>query len=214
MTSPQSSRSFANRETGAEELKDEFCRICQQAESSEKLLATCYCKGTMGLIHISCLEHWLQESGKSICELCGYEYTTVRVPKYSVCRSVCLWIKNPGSPELARSLWFDIAAFIAFTPLAALCTYICVVATKHYTRLDRPGKVPLQWTSLGILLFMSAIDIVYTIWIVLRLRHQLSVWYLWYKRHSIVQVVLPSPGMKLREVPSTEEEQITSEDLV
>lgn len=58
-----------------------MCRICREAGSKEDLLTTCGCKGTMKYIHLSCLEHWLAESDSTKCELCSFQYQTVRTPK-------------------------------------------------------------------------------------------------------------------------------------
>lgn len=63
------------------------CRICHGGESSspfcggEPLIAPCFCKGTMGLYHRSCLEHWLASSNTNQCEICKYPYVTMRRPK-------------------------------------------------------------------------------------------------------------------------------------
>ncbi len=49
------------------------CRICQQ--SSGKLLQPCACKGSVGFIHNSCLNTWLDTKGEDVCELCETKYT-------------------------------------------------------------------------------------------------------------------------------------------
>lgn len=37
----------------------------------------------MSKVHRACLERWLAESAKNSCEICNYEYNTVRKPKVS-----------------------------------------------------------------------------------------------------------------------------------
>lgn len=39
--------------------------------------------GSMSKVHRACLERWLAESAKNSCEICNYEYNTVRKPKVS-----------------------------------------------------------------------------------------------------------------------------------
>ena len=49
-----------------------FCRICH--DEGEDLLSPCNCTGTVGLVHLSCLEKWLSTIGSQSCELCHYEF--------------------------------------------------------------------------------------------------------------------------------------------
>uniref|UniRef100_A0A1B0D7C6 Uncharacterized protein n=1 Tax=Phlebotomus papatasi TaxID=29031 RepID=A0A1B0D7C6_PHLPP len=43
---------------------------------SEGFISLCHCRGTVGLVHRHCLEKWLNESGKTECELCHFRYQT------------------------------------------------------------------------------------------------------------------------------------------
>ncbi len=58
-----------------------FCRICHEGEGREDLISPCKCTGTMGLIHLSCVERWLSQAGTSKCEICGFEYITKKSPR-------------------------------------------------------------------------------------------------------------------------------------
>ncbi len=58
-----------------------FCRICHEGEAKEDLISPCRCTGTMGLIHVACIEKWLSQAGTSKCEICGFEYTTEKTPR-------------------------------------------------------------------------------------------------------------------------------------
>ena len=67
------------------------CRICLGDESDEnnQMIAPCYCTGTMGIVHVACLQKWLASkimhnisinshtySWKSLeCELCKFKYS-------------------------------------------------------------------------------------------------------------------------------------------
>lgn len=58
-----------------------ICRICHEGGSGEGLLSPCYCTGTLGTVHKSCLEKWLSSSNTSYCELCHMEFSIERRPR-------------------------------------------------------------------------------------------------------------------------------------
>lgn len=41
-----------------------------------RLISPCSCKGSLGFVHLQCLEHWLSCSGLLHCELCMFQYNT------------------------------------------------------------------------------------------------------------------------------------------
>lgn len=58
-----------------------ICRICHEGGVGEGLLSPCYCTGTLGAVHKSCLEKWLSSSNTSYCELCHTEFSVERRPR-------------------------------------------------------------------------------------------------------------------------------------
>lgn len=54
------------------------CRICHSGVSREQLISPCNCKGSLGHVHRSCLEQWLNEAGRSTCELCFHQYNAIQ----------------------------------------------------------------------------------------------------------------------------------------
>ncbi|KAL0272550.1 UNVERIFIED_CONTAM: hypothetical protein PYX00_005478 [Menopon gallinae] len=132
----------------------DICRICRGARSKEDLLTTCGCKGTMGFIHLSCLEHWLAVSDSTKCELCSFQYETVRTPKYSVLKSIVLWLQSPGCRRDAREIMLDFLALIVFTPMAFFGTYMALLAAETCCWLQCISFL-LLWTDR--LLMMSGI---------------------------------------------------------
>ena len=62
-----------------------MCRICHNTGGArngrESLHRVCWCKGTMGQVHMSCLETWLSVIYGNKCPVCHYEYRTRRVYK-------------------------------------------------------------------------------------------------------------------------------------
>ncbi|KAL1486637.1 hypothetical protein MTO96_046863, partial [Rhipicephalus appendiculatus] len=53
-----------------------MCRICHEGDQTESLMSLCKCSGTMGLLHVSCLEHWLNVQNVDYCELCHHRFPT------------------------------------------------------------------------------------------------------------------------------------------
>lgn len=60
------------------------CRICQTSRSAddingqESLVSPCDCRGSLGFVHKSCMEKWLNLRNKDTCELCHFKFNTKR----------------------------------------------------------------------------------------------------------------------------------------
>lgn len=81
-----------------------FCRICLEVgKPNKKLVSPCYCIGSVGQVHVSCLERWLTYSSAQKCEICGFKYILRR-------RSVSLmeFIRNPGTTEEKQQFKCDL----------------------------------------------------------------------------------------------------------
>ncbi|EJW87495.1 hypothetical protein WUBG_01594 [Wuchereria bancrofti] len=107
-----------------------ICRICRSGKQSiaydnstanEPLISPCFCRGTIGLCHRSCLERWLASSNRSACEICHFTYQTVR--RY---RTFCEFMGNTDSYLQRRNLITDIACFVFFTPIVICCIILCL----------------------------------------------------------------------------------------
>ena len=62
-------------------ISEPVCRICHGTSNTEQLMSLCYCAGTIGLMHVSCLQRWLGASNKTQCELCRFNFAMERKPK-------------------------------------------------------------------------------------------------------------------------------------
>ncbi|KAK8786443.1 hypothetical protein V5799_023781 [Amblyomma americanum] len=60
-----------------------ICRICHD-EGHEPLLSMCKCSGSIGLVHVPCLERWLNTRDSDDCELCNHRFPTTAVQYSSV----------------------------------------------------------------------------------------------------------------------------------
>lgn len=47
--------------------------------------------GSLAYVHLSCLERWLNQSGRTYCELCQYQFHAVQTRRYSRMESLRMW---------------------------------------------------------------------------------------------------------------------------
>ncbi|KAG7013142.1 E3 ubiquitin-protein ligase MARCH4 [Cucurbita argyrosperma subsp. argyrosperma] len=50
------------------------CRICQDEDVIKKLETPCACSGSLKYAHRKCIQHWCNEKGDIICEICHQPY--------------------------------------------------------------------------------------------------------------------------------------------
>ncbi|VDO20703.1 unnamed protein product [Brugia timori] len=130
-----------------------ICRICRSGEQSiahddksaahEPLISPCFCRGTIGLCHRSCLERWLASSNRSVCEICHFTYQTAR--RY---RTFCEFMGSTDSYLQRRNLIIDIICFVFFTSIVICCIILCLslaTQTKGFgLRNNSKGKMVKQ----------------------------------------------------------------------
>ncbi|RXG56816.1 E3 ubiquitin-protein ligase MARCH2 [Armadillidium vulgare] len=91
-----------------EEECDQVCRICHGGESVEKFVYPCKCRGTLGAVHKSCIELYLNRDFKrqSVCDICKAKLPVKKIRKspwwqyfsdkttrkYSLCFKVVVYI--------------------------------------------------------------------------------------------------------------------------
>ncbi|XP_069358340.1 E3 ubiquitin-protein ligase MARCHF2-like isoform X1 [Maniola hyperantus] len=169
---------------------EDMCRICHSgiAVSAElgRLISACSCRGTVGRIHVKCLERWLTESGKSRCELCGTKYVTKRVHKFGVLKSLVMWILSNNS----KHLMVDFFGIMIMTPIAVVAAGLTGRTFAGLMAQDQLTPWPLASTF--VLACMTLVC--YYCWIVSALtRHALG-WWIWYRSHYEVRLQIPEEG--------------------
>jgi len=74
------------------------CRICFAGEEAGRLFAPCQCRGSIGKVHVGCLNAWRNLSANDqsyvACDQCGYRYNVERAA----------WASKLESPNLAIAL--------------------------------------------------------------------------------------------------------------
>ncbi|XP_075972054.1 uncharacterized protein LOC142973906 [Anticarsia gemmatalis] len=166
---------------------DDMCRICHGGDSltSElgRLISACSCRGTVGRVHVKCLERWLTESGKSRCELCGTRYATRRVHRYGVPRALVMWILSQN----AKQLMVDSLGIMLMSPLAVLAAWLSG-RTLAGLMTQESHVTPWPLASTFVLACMTLVC--YYCWIVsAATRHALG-WWIWYRSQYEVRLQL------------------------
>jgi hypothetical protein len=160
------------------------CRICHGGEFSspvkgEPLISVCYCRGTMGLFHRSCLEMWLSTSNRDQCEICKFQYVTERIP-----RPFHEFLKNPGSLAAKRNIIGDFVCWLILTPLTTASAWLCISGAIHYAGQEKDTvEVP------GLICLAVFLVITYGVWLTVSGRYHYKVWQDWRSRNQKVRVV-------------------------
>lgn len=146
----------------------------------------------MGAIHLKCLEHWLEESNRNSCELCGHQFEIRRTPRYHVLHSILIWVcLNQQQHQLyVRSLKADLLRSIIITPMAIGCSYICIVAADFYAKNNYDSFPPARWSTYLLLAMMSLLLFSYFIWMYMAIQYHQKIWFYWWQKTSTVRVIL------------------------
>lgn len=136
----------------------------------------------MGSVHLLCLERWLAESNSNACELCGFKFSLIRVPRYNVMKSLWVWLRMNDEEYRPhrRSLRIDIIRCLIVTPLTIVCSYMCMIIADSYM---------MAYSNSYIL--MTALIGSYLIWLYLTAKFHHKIWLTWRKKKTIVRVLLP-----------------------
>ncbi|XP_023944690.2 E3 ubiquitin-protein ligase MARCHF2 [Bicyclus anynana] len=169
---------------------EDMCRICHSGEASSlelgRLISACSCRGTVGRVHVKCLERWLTESGKSRCELCGTKYVTKRVHKFGIIKALAMWILSNNSKHMI----VDFFGIMIMTPIAVIAAGL--TGRTFAGLMEQNQMTPWPLASTFILACMTLVC--YYCWIVSALtRHALG-WWIWYRSHYEVRLQWQDSG--------------------
>lgn len=152
-----------------------ICRICHEGDHRLPLLSICLCSGTMGLVHLICLEHWLSTSGSEACEICHYHFNVERRPRH-----FCEWVNSAG---VRRAFFGDLVCFGLLSPLAFLCGVLCLHGAAQQVLQRR------LWESIGLASLAFMLFTVYSAWTVLTFRYHYRSWKKWRVANPYVKVI-------------------------
>ncbi|XP_059150523.1 uncharacterized protein LOC131937256 [Physella acuta] len=186
----------------ANHSEEECCRICQDDGTYEKLVSPCYCSGTVGFVHMSCLETWLGLNGRTACELCSYPFPVVKIHP-----TIWQYFRRPLVNMDFASLLCDIACFCVLTPLLVASTYLCSIGVAHYEEVGKTGSV------FAIVTLMISLIAVYISWAVLAVLYHRRVFLTWREKTAQIRMWTDkTPPPMPRKCPDTSHEQAHRED--
>lgn len=151
-------------------------------------------QGTIGLVHMSCLEKWLSMSNTHSCELCGYNFQTLRTPKYRVLYSIYYWVFLDRNPQYHRGLKSDFIVFIVLTPIALIGVYSCIIAADFYSKEPSKYSPASRWTTISLLIMVVLLTFAYYLWVAVTIRFHMRIWYIWWQANNIVKVMPRDPN--------------------
>lgn len=183
------------------------CRICHTNTVNENLISPCNCKGSLAYVHLSCLERWLNQSSRSYCELCLYQYTATATKRYKLCEGIRLWIGHPRNRTHFRSD-FLIAAILTLVTAGLLVS--CIMGMEYF--LVEASKMGFQkkWTRIVIVLFLLVVGMGYGVTVYMIIKDQFLPWFRWWRNTVDIHLLLPSNVMYdvLKKHERTNESQI------
>ena len=149
------------------ELKDtssikseKICRICHCGVEDEKFISPCKCTGSLGFIHQTCLQSWLNITGKANkkqCELCHYDFKL-----QSTLKPFHKWKMLKLTPYERKK----VICSIAFHLLAVLCVIwsIWVLMERLISEANSDEIGWAFWTKIGVVFigFVGGISFMYS----------------------------------------------------
>ncbi|CAC5406558.1 MARCH2 [Mytilus coruscus] len=129
------------------------CRICHEGDEEEDLLSPCFCSGSVGALHMSCLEKWLGASDKTRCEICGFQFSISKNPK-----PVTWFLKNKSLGRERRYLIADIGCAIWFTPFTIGSFTGCMIGASYFTSVDK------DWQATTLILLAMINLLIFSLW--------------------------------------------------
>ncbi|XP_019876419.1 E3 ubiquitin-protein ligase MARCHF2 isoform X2 [Aethina tumida] len=184
------SEHVSKQQSNHEPSTDDICRICHELGNKSDLVRPCKCRGTMALVHLKCLVTWIRESNHSDCEVCHHHYKVIRQPKYTIFKSVFVFLKNSGNH--LGDIIADLVNFSIFTP--------CIVASRHLLKMSCEtlvaNNIVIRGSLLANLLTASSIigmafmDFLYAFWLITQLQKHYRIWKKWYLSNQDVVVQL------------------------
>ncbi|XP_037282294.2 E3 ubiquitin-protein ligase MARCHF8 [Rhipicephalus microplus] len=165
-----------------------MCRICHEGDQEEALLSLCKCSGTIGSMHVSCLEQWINQKKVDSCELCGERFP-LEAQRNDVLRFI-RWVFNSSMP-LRRALLWD---FLCSAGLIILTIFLIIFSLYWVVSEWHELKTVCSWgyNSLIVYVFICCLLYLYVI-MMDRLGNWQITFQAWQSSHSVRRIlVVPS----------------------
>ncbi|XP_075744088.1 E3 ubiquitin-protein ligase MARCHF3-like [Rhipicephalus microplus] len=173
------------RESGSAMSVGPTCRICFRGCLEEALRQPCNCRGSIGLVHASCLEKWVSQRRNARCDICAFAY---EVEERSKTYFELLCDREARSRPMG---YFLRAVGLLLCVLFLLPMSCAFIAGLHYSLLS----VSLYVFSVGHSMFWFRRPVLFFI-------EFLKTTVEWKRNSAYLKLVLPAPC-----VPSAPEEK-------
>ncbi|XP_050528095.1 E3 ubiquitin-protein ligase MARCHF2-like [Daktulosphaira vitifoliae] len=160
-----------------------FCKICHSGGSYEQLMQPCFCKGSVGHVHLTCLEKWLNECGDDKCELCLFRFQAERQRRYSALRSLVIWVRHPPHRHI---LYSDLSVMIILTTVVIFLITCLTIAMRQFKTLD--PRYPEIWGRAVVALFIIITLLGYGMSMYMIIRDNLRPWYRWWRSCNVIRL--------------------------
>ncbi|XP_066588082.1 E3 ubiquitin-protein ligase MARCHF3-like [Prorops nasuta] len=177
------------------------CRICHTNNAKEALVSPCRCKGSLAYVHLSCLERWLNESCRSYCELCRFNFNAIKTPRYRLPESLRVWISHPRN---RRNIQSDLLILTLLTIITVGLISVLLVGMRYFVIEGKKVGISKKWTRGAIWFFLTLVILGYITAVYLLAKDQVSTWYRWWRNTVNVRLVVDP---QLPRAPATETPQ-------
>ncbi|CAN7951614.1 unnamed protein product [Ixodes pacificus] len=162
-----------------------ICRICHEGDQQEALVSVCKCSGTVGLLHVSCLERWLNNRNTDRCEICQQRFPMAAGDAQ---RQFSEWICGSSNHRrLQRTLVGDLLCCFLLTPIAAISTFLCVRGATRQALADH------FWEAASLVTLATLLVAAYMAWSFLTVRFHYRSFLVWKTRNHSTHIVVPGP---------------------
>ncbi|KAI5719399.1 hypothetical protein M8J76_009658 [Diaphorina citri] len=156
------------------------CSICLDETKKETVRTVCTCHR---LVHLSCLEKWLEASRSNQCEICKQKFQIRIEKRYSKPISVIVWLTTVCSK---KTLLSDLVQFFSIGFLIALGIFIIIKSFNERQNVDITSRLI---SAFGASVMVLIIGTAYGICCYVAFKQYRMTWYNWYLRCNKVTIV-------------------------
>lgn len=132
----------------------------------------------MRYVHGKCLERWLNESIRTKCELCSFEFSVIQTRRYTFCESLSEWQRRPG---VRFNCQMDLISIIILTLLTLALSIMCYLSVKGLFTQGIRASIVMQWVKTVLIVLGVCTMIIYTGSVYFIISGIISPWYKWWQ---------------------------------
>ncbi|XP_060064086.1 E3 ubiquitin-protein ligase MARCHF4-like [Ylistrum balloti] len=159
------------------------CRICHDDDVEQPLISPCFCSGSMGMLHVACLEQWLGTSDTTKCEICQFQFSINKKPRS------CKWfLTNKKLGRERRLLLADLCCCLWYAPSTIATTLSCLIGATHFTSAKK------SWEATSLILLATVNIGFFMLWCGFAFRRNLRIYNKWKATHQVIRIKYNPPS--------------------